>query len=307
MSADPEEELCAQPVRPACRARFVHRCRAGGGAGRSASPSGATAGGRSPIQVGSPTASRLRSSTAIRRSGTPVSPRSKRTPSCSGWLIDTRSADGPGTWSPTDTAPRAATVRRPSRRRPARRRLVTFGRGGPHGSLPGAGQPRRLLTMNGTDIAVIELDATFGRADQRRRSGLSTGRACCPRGAWRSNVGVPVERCAGQPGRAARSGSVVQPATRSASIEFGWFFDDAQAVDCPGILGGSSGSPLFDRTDRVVGMINTTTVGASARWHMLVGQARASGPTTASCPSRTRATRSRSPASIPASPAAVSR
>ncbi len=45
-------------------------------------------------------------------------------------------------------------------------------------------------------------------------------------------------------------------------IEFGWFFDDAQAVDCPGVLGGSSGSPLFDRTDQVVGMINTTTVGA---------------------------------------------
>ena len=47
-------------------------------------------------------------------------------------------------------------------------------------------------------------------------------------------------------------------------IELGWFFDDAQAVDCPGVLGGSSGSPLFDRTDQVVGMITTTTAGAQA-------------------------------------------
>jgi len=74
------------------------------------------------------------------------------------------------------------------------------------------------------------------------------------------NVGVPVQ---GVPvGQVAPRIGTCVTGHQVGVIELGWFFDDAQAVDCPGILGGSSGSPLFDRTDQVVGMINTTTAGA---------------------------------------------
>ena len=181
--------------------------------------------------------------------------------SCSGWLIDTHSADGPGYLVTNGHCTQ-------SRNRPSTEvgvdlptnGLVTFGRGGRTAPYPVTANRVAYSTMNGTDIAVIELDATFG---QLTNDGVRAYRpaALLPSGRLAVNVGVPVE---GVPDSqvAPRIGQCVT-GHQVGVVEFGWFFDDAQAVDCPGILGGSSGSPLFDRTDRVVGMINTTTVGAS--------------------------------------------
>ena len=50
-------------------------------------------------------------------------------------------------------------------------------------------------------------------------------------------------------------------------IEFLWLWFDVWSNDCPGIIQGSSGSPLFELDDdggpaQIVGMINTTTAGA---------------------------------------------
>src|SRR4029078_12320428 len=50
-------------------------------------------------------------------------------------------------------------------------------------------------------------------------------------------------------------------------LEWLWVWDAAQANDCPGIVGGSSGSPVFRAGSPLVvaGIINTTTIGAADR------------------------------------------
>ncbi len=180
---------------------------------------------------------------------------------CSGWLIDTHSADGPGYLVTNGHCTQ-------SRNGPSTEvgvdlptdGFVAFGRGGRTAPLPVPAERVAYSTMNGTDIAVIELAATFG---QLTNDGVRAYRpaALLPAGRLAVNVGVPVEDVPDSQ-VAPRLGQCVT-GHQVGVVELGWFFDDAQAVDCPGILGGSSGSPLFDRTDRVVGMINTTTVGAS--------------------------------------------
>jgi hypothetical protein len=46
-------------------------------------------------------------------------------------------------------------------------------------------------------------------------------------------------------------------------LEFTWLWDAAQSNDCDAIVGGNSGSPVFDPDGNVVGIINTTTVAAA--------------------------------------------
>ena len=119
------------------------------------------------------------------------------------------------------------------------------------------GSPTR--RVNGTDVAIIQLSATLGELTNNGVRSYQPA-ALLPAGRSVTNVGVPV---GGVPaGQVAPRAGLCVTGHHVGVIEFGWFFDDSQAVDCPGILDGSSGSPLFDRTDRVVGMINTTTVGA---------------------------------------------
>ena len=180
--------------------------------------------------------------------------------SCTGWLLDTRS-DGPAYLITNGHCTQARNLF------PTEVGLdleasgqATFGRGGRTSPLTVPAERVVYATMNGADVSVIELDATLA---ELKNDGVEAYRpaAQLPQGRVVSNVGVPVQ---GVPASqvAPRIGQCVT-GHQVDVIEFGWFFDDAQAVDCPGILGGSSGSPLFDRADRVVGMINTTTAGAA--------------------------------------------
>ncbi len=182
--------------------------------------------------------------------------------SCSGWLIDTDSADGPGYLVTNGhcTQSRNLPPTRVAVDLPAGG-VVTFGRGGRTAPMSVTTSRVAYSTMNGTDIAVIELSATLG---ELTNSGIRSYRpaALLPAGRSATNVGVPVDgvpvgQVAPRVGRCVTGNPV-------GVIEFGWFFDHAQSVDCPGIRGGSSGSPLFDRTDRVIGMINTTSGRASS-------------------------------------------
>ncbi|HET9650393.1 MAG TPA: trypsin-like peptidase domain-containing protein [Microlunatus sp.] len=181
--------------------------------------------------------------------------------SCTGWMIDTASADTPA-YVVTNghcaqgriLPPTAVGVDQPADGG------VVFGRGGR--TAPLSVQTNRVAysSMNGTDVSVLELSTTVGRL---AAEGITGFRPVAPLPSRRvvTNVGVPV---AGVPPNqvSPRIGRCVTGAPVGV-IEFGWFFDSAQAVDCPGVLGGSSGSPLFDRATRVVGMINTTTVRAA--------------------------------------------
>ncbi|MFP5281893.1 MAG: hypothetical protein ACLGIF_00400, partial [Actinomycetes bacterium] len=45
-------------------------------------------------------------------------------------------------------------------------------------------------------------------------------------------------------------------------IEYRWMFTGMQANNCPSAVGGSSGSPLLDDRDQLVGLVTTTTAGA---------------------------------------------
>jgi hypothetical protein len=45
-------------------------------------------------------------------------------------------------------------------------------------------------------------------------------------------------------------------------VEGPWLFSDARATDCTGVLGGSTGSPVFNPAGQAVGMVTSTTIGA---------------------------------------------
>jgi hypothetical protein len=211
------------------------------------------------VEVGSPLvpAPQLNAKQAVRYSGVA---QVRGDAACTGWLIDTHSGDGPayvitnGHCAKGDTlAPTAVGLDLPARGG------VLFGRGGRTGPYPVPTRRVAYTSMNGTDVAVLELSATFA---QLVNDGIRPYRPATPlpSGRLATNVAVPVTGVAASQ-VVPRAGQCItgQPV---GVIELGWFFDDAQAVDCPGVLGGSSGSPLFDRADRVVGMINTTTAGA---------------------------------------------
>ncbi len=117
----------------------------------------------------------------------------------------------------------------------------------------------RYATMRGTDVAVVELDAT--RADL---AGLASYHLAAPPppGATIRPVGIPVAGL-DEPAWVLRGETCTTGAT-TRLVEWEWLWDAATSSDCTGILPGSSGSPVFDAADptTVVGVVNTTTIGA---------------------------------------------
>ncbi len=118
----------------------------------------------------------------------------------------------------------------------------------------------RWATMRGTDLAVLELDETLGDLQAR---GLRAYRLAPPAevGARITVIGAPVSGVEPEELFLRRVDCrVLRGATRL--LEWRWVWDAAQPNSCRGILGGNSGSPVFDAAGDVVGIINTTTIGA---------------------------------------------
>lgn len=180
---------------------------------------------------------------------------------CTGWLLDTGAGGGPAY---VITAGR----RTAARDQPGSAVLldapataaVTFGAGS--GPAPYTVRADRVLyaTMNGTDLAVLALAETGDALRERGIAGYRPTRPPADRRVVRM-IGIPVQ---GLPASQVqtRSGRCVTGA-RADLLESGRLVDGAFALDCPGVVGGTSGSPLLNRSGRVVGMVTTSTAGAA--------------------------------------------
>jgi hypothetical protein len=122
-------------------------------------------------------------------------------------------------------------------------------------------------TMRHTDTAIVRLEPTLGELEARGLKAVPITPAEPAQGAAVVNVGVPVQDLAYEDW-VLRRGECTLGAQHTL-IEERWLWFDAWSADCPGILQGSSGSPLLSVGEdgmptAVVAMVNTTTWGATA-------------------------------------------
>jgi len=123
-------------------------------------------------------------------------------------------------------------------------------------SFPGTAIP--YSTMKGVDLSVVQLGATLG---ELKAAGLSAYRlATASPGAAVRNAGVPVAGLAAAD-QVLRASSCTL-GQRAQLLEYGWHFTDALSTDCSGVIGGSAGSPLFDASGAIVGIMGASTIGA---------------------------------------------
>ncbi|GHB62773.1 trypsin-like serine peptidase [Persicitalea jodogahamensis] len=119
-------------------------------------------------------------------------------------------------------------------------------------------------TMKGTDLAVVELNATVKQMIDKGIQPLPIARSLPAAGTPIQIFGIPVDNLPSDEWRMRRT-SGTQGRVVDKLLEFSWTWYDFIANDAPGIAGGSSGSPVFGSlADGVSGLINTTAVeGAS--------------------------------------------
>lgn len=124
-------------------------------------------------------------------------------------------------------------------------------------------------SMRWTDLAVLQLGATYGELSAR---GIEPIRPVAPpqEDAQILVAGVPVEGIPAD--QQFLRGSRCRVGSAAEVIEYRWIWLDAHASDCAGMVGGSSGSPVFNPAGEAVGMVNTTTIGAEGGQACYLGQ-----------------------------------
>ncbi|MGK3987082.1 serine protease [Sorangium sp. So ce136] len=114
----------------------------------------------------------------------------------------------------------------------------------------------RYATMKGTDLAVVELDATIGALRERGVVALGLAPSAPAPGARVSVVGAPqLEVEFLRRARCSDEGTFD-------IVEHGWHWFGAHRNRCADIANGSSGSPVLDDAQRVYAVVNTTTLGS---------------------------------------------
>ncbi len=120
-------------------------------------------------------------------------------------------------------------------------------------------------TMRLTDTAIVRLAPTLGELEKLGVKPVRIADAEPAAGSKAVNIGVPVHNL--DPDDWVLRRGMCTLGAQHTLIEFRWLWQHVWSNDCPGIIQGSSGSPLF-ATDasgptRIVGMINTTSAGVS--------------------------------------------
>lgn len=120
-------------------------------------------------------------------------------------------------------------------------------------------------TMRHTDTAIVRLDTTLGELKQLGLRPVPITADEPAEGTPVTNVGVPFQDMA-QDDWVLRRGECTL-GSQHTLIEFSWLWFNVWSNDCPGIVMGSSGSPLFTldadgQPTEIVAMINTTTGGS---------------------------------------------
>ncbi len=122
-------------------------------------------------------------------------------------------------------------------------------------------------SMRLTDTAIVRLDARLGDLEQLGLRPVPIAADEPAEGAPVVNVGVPAQDLAPEDWVLRRGECTL--GSRHTLIEFSWLWFGVWSNDCPGIVQGSSGSPLFTldsdgQPTEIVAMINTTTGGSRA-------------------------------------------
>ena len=124
-------------------------------------------------------------------------------------------------------------------------------------------------SMRGTDIAILKTDQTLAQLQQKGLRAYTLAPLPKP-GTALTIAGVPVKDIPQDEWALRQVQCKAGQTTRL--FEFVWIWDQAQAGDCGGILPGHSGSPVFDQAGQVVGIINTSTIGAEAGGNCYLGK-----------------------------------
>ena len=118
-------------------------------------------------------------------------------------------------------------------------------------------------TMQGSDIAIIRLEATLGELAEQEIAPFPIADVPLDLESQVRVVGAPSSGL--DPAEAYLREEICQVNGRVDLLEFNWHFYDSYRTTCQDIFGGSSGSPLFSaESNTVYGLINTTVEGSSA-------------------------------------------
>ena len=114
--------------------------------------------------------------------------------------------------------------------------------------------------MKGLDIAVVELAISLGEARALGLAPLAIDPAPPSSGDTVTNVAIPAQGLAPSDWVLRRGQCTLGPHGRPAGARAGTS-TAAGPADCPGVRGGSSGSPVLGADGSIVGLVNTTTAG----------------------------------------------